>query len=77
MSKKEDAIKTLRIVKEYKSQANKDLLFAMDFIQEDFNATKETIIKLTEHLDKLELTYNTILKEYENRTNHGGNRTNI
>ena len=43
MSKKEDAIKTLRIVKEYKSQANKDLLFAMDFIQEDFNATKETI----------------------------------
>jgi hypothetical protein len=70
MSKKEDAIKTLRIVKEYKTQPNKDLVFAMDFIQNDFNSTKETIIKLTEHLDKLEITYNTILQEYEKRMNN-------
>ena len=77
MSKKENALKTLRIVKEYKSQSNKDLLFAMDFIQEDFELTKNTIIKLTEHLDKLEITYNTILTEYENRNTNGGNRTNI
>jgi hypothetical protein len=41
----------------------------MDFIQEDFKLTKETIIKLTEHLDKVEVTYNTILKEYQKRTN--------
>ena len=68
MNKKEQAEKTLRIVKDYKSHSNKDLQFAMDFIQEDFNFTKEQIIKLTEHLDKLELTYNTILKEYKNRT---------
>jgi hypothetical protein len=54
-------------VKDYKSHSNKDLQFAMDFIQEDFNFTKEQIIKLTEHLDKLELTYNTVLKEYKNR----------
>ena len=67
MTKKEQAEKTLRIVKDYKSHSNKDLQFAMDFIQEDFNFTKEQIIKLTEHLDKLELTYNTILKEYKNR----------
>lgn len=77
MAKKEDALKTLRIVKDFKSQSNKDLIFAMDFIQNDFNSTKETIIKLTEHLDKLELTYNTILQEYENRVNNGGNRTDI
>jgi ribosomal protein S15P/S13E len=68
MTKKEEAEKTLKIVKDYKSHSNKDLQFAMDFIQEDFNFTKEQIIKLTEHLDKLELTYNTILKEYKNRT---------
>jgi hypothetical protein len=68
MTKKEEAEKTLRIVKDYKSHSNKDLQFAMDFIQEDFNFTKEQIIKLTEHLDKLELTYNTVLKEYKNRT---------
>lgn len=67
MTKKEQAEKTLRIVKDYKSHSNKDLQFAMDFIQEDFNFTKEQILKLSEHLDKLELTYNTILKEYKTR----------
>lgn len=67
MGKKEDAEKVLNIVKDYKSQSNKDLIFAMDFIKDDFEQTKETIIKLTHHLDKVELTYNTILKEYESR----------
>jgi hypothetical protein len=67
MSKKEDAEKVLKIVKDYKSHSNKDLIFAMDFIQEDFNLTKETLLRLSTHLDKLETTYNLILKEYENR----------
>jgi hypothetical protein len=39
----------------------------MDFINEDFKSTKETLIKLSTHLDKLETTYNMILKEYESR----------
>jgi len=69
MDKKEQAEKALKIIKDYKSSPNRDLTFAMDFIQEDFKFTKETLIKLTEHLDKLELTYNTILKEYESRVN--------
>jgi len=68
MGKKQDAEKVLNIVKDYKSQSNKDLVFAMDFMKEDFEQTKETLIKLTTHIDKLELTYNTILKEYQNRT---------
>lgn len=67
MSKKQDAEKVLNIVKDFKSHSNKDLQFVMDFINEDFNLTKETVIKLTEHLDKLELTYNTIKKEYDSR----------
>ena len=67
MDKKESAEKVLKIVKDYKSQSNKDLKFALGFITEDFEQTKETLIKLTTHLDKLELTYNTLLKEYENR----------
>ena len=67
MGKKEEAEKVLNIVKDYKSQSNKDLVFAMDFMKEDFEQTKETLIKLTHHLDKVELTYNTILKEYESR----------
>jgi len=67
MSKKDNAEKVLKIVKDYKSQSNKDLVFAMDFIQDDFINTKETLVKLTHHLDKLENTYNLILKEYEKR----------
>lgn len=67
MNKKESAEKVLKIVKDIKSNSNKDLVFAMDFIQEDFNKTKETLITLTHHLDKLETTYNLILKEYESR----------
>jgi len=70
MGKKEDSEKVLKIIKEYKSSPNKDLTFAMDFIQEDFSNTKESLIKLTHHLDKLENTYNLLLKEYKLRTNH-------
>lgn len=63
----EDKDRIVKIVKDYKSAPNKDLTFAMDFIQEDFNKTKESIIKLTEHLDKIELIYNQLLNEYQNR----------
>jgi hypothetical protein len=63
----EDKERIVKIIKEYKSSPNKDLTFAMDFIQEDFEKTKQTIIKLTEHLDKIELIYNQILTEYQSR----------
>jgi hypothetical protein len=63
-----DSEKVTNIIKDYKSVSNKDLMFAMDFIQEDFNFTKEKIIELTNHLDKLEVVYNKILQEYQNRT---------
>jgi hypothetical protein len=57
----------LQIIKEHKDRSNRDLKLAMDFIQEDFNMTKESLIKLTHHLDKLENTYNIIHKEYTSR----------
>jgi len=57
----------LQIIKEHKDRSNKDLQLAMDFIQEDFNYTKENVIKLTQHLDKLENTYNLLHKEYSER----------
>lgn len=71
MTNKEKAHKVVEIIKDYKTLPNKDLVFALDFIQEDFNKTKETLIKLTHHLDKVENTYNLILKEYESRNNSG------
>jgi NADH:ubiquinone oxidoreductase subunit E len=73
MTKKETSEKALNIIKEYKSQSNKDLIFAMEIIQKDFNVTKETLLKLTHHIDKLETTYDLILKEFESRTKNGHN----
>jgi transcription termination factor NusB len=67
MTQKEKSEKVLQIIKEYKTSSNKDLTLAMDCIQEDFEYTKNLILKASEQLDKLELTYNTILKEYQKR----------
>ena len=58
----------LEIIKNHKDSSNKDLQLAMDFIQEDFKITKESILKLTHHLDKLENTYNLLYKVYSERT---------
>ena len=41
--------------------------------KEDFDYTKNLVLKGTEQLDKLELTYNTILKEYQKRMKQNGN----
>lgn len=57
----------LEIVSKYKEKSNKDLELTLEFINTEFEKTKENLIKLTDHLDKLEITYNTILKEYNNR----------
>jgi hypothetical protein len=57
----------LEIIKEHKERSNKDLKLAMDFIKEDFDLTKENLLKLSNHLDKLENTYNLLHKEYTDR----------
>ena len=55
------------IIKEHKTRSNKDLVVALEFVKKDFELTKESLIKMTEHLDKLEVAYNIILKEYNSR----------
>jgi hypothetical protein len=67
MENKKNSEKILDIIKEYKTSSNKDLMIAMDYIQEDFEFTKKLVLKGTEQLDRLELTNNTILKEYQKR----------
>ena len=62
-----ESSKIVDIIKEHKNKSNKDLKLAMDFIQEDYKLTKENLLKLSHHLDKIELTYNTLFKEYESR----------
>lgn len=56
------------IIKDYKNKPNKDLIKVMDVLEKEFQFTKNTLIKLSNHLDKVEYTYNTILKEYDGRT---------
>jgi hypothetical protein len=74
MDKKEKTEKVLQIIKEHKTSSNKDLILAMDYIMEDFEFTKKLVLKGTEQLDKLELTYNTVLKEYQKRIKPNDNR---
>lgn len=62
-----ESTKVIEIIKDYKSRSNKDLVLVLEFVKKDYELTKESLLKLTEHLDKLEITYNTILKEYESR----------
>ena len=56
-----------KIIVEYESRPNKDLVEAMDFLQNDFEDTKKAIIRLTRHLDGTEAVYNKLLKEYKKR----------
>lgn len=60
----------IEIIKDYKNRPNKDLIKALDLLTQDFEYTKNKVIELTKHLDKVEFTYNTLLKEYDARKNN-------
>jgi hypothetical protein len=74
MNNIEEAEKVVKIVKDFKNESNKNIIFAMDFLKNDFDKTKENILMLTNHLDKVELTYNTLLEEYKNRMSLNDNK---
>jgi hypothetical protein len=57
------------IIADYKNKSNNDLTFALDYLNEDFNNTKQIILQLTNHLDEIELHYNNISEEYKIRKN--------
>lgn len=63
-----DIQKVQKIINEYKDRSNKDLIFVMDHLKEDFEFTKQTLLKLTEHLDEVENAYNKMLTEFNKRT---------
>ena len=60
--------KIKEIIKDFKNHSNNDLKFAMDTLGEEFERTKKNVIDLTYHLDNIENAYNSILKEYKQRT---------
>ena len=59
--------KLQKILLNYKDLPNRDLEFALENLSNDFNDTKQLLIKLTHHLDSLENNYNNILDEYKKR----------
>lgn len=59
----------LDILKDYKNKSNKNLTDVMDFLQNDFEKTKDLIVKLTYHLDETEKSYNKVYDEYKKRVN--------
>jgi hypothetical protein len=62
----------LEILKDYKNKSNKDLISALDFLNNDFVKTKDLIVKLTYHLDSTETSYNKLLEEINKRINNVG-----
>jgi DNA anti-recombination protein RmuC len=60
----------LGILKDYKNKSNKDLVSALDFLKNDFEKTKDILVKLTYHLESTENSYNKILEEINKRTSN-------
>jgi sulfite reductase alpha subunit-like flavoprotein len=57
------------IISNFKNKPNKSLVMVMDYLKDDFEKTKELLIKLTHHLDSTEKEYNKIYDEYKKRMN--------
>jgi site-specific DNA-adenine methylase len=56
------------ILEDVKSQPNSELIKVMDFLNEDYEDTKDAIVKLTNHLDNIENLYGKVYTEYNSRT---------
>ena len=56
-------------ISDLKDVPNTKLIEYLDLLSTDFETTKESIIKSTLYLDKVEELYNRILKTYQERNN--------
>lgn len=65
--KKEEFENILKMQSDLKDQPNSKLIEVMDKLTTEFDLTKDTIIKSTMYLDKVEELYNNMLKEYQSR----------
>jgi hypothetical protein len=52
---------------ELQNLPNAKLVEMLDFLSQEFDDTKDHLIKMTYYLDNIELMYNNILKEHESR----------
>jgi hypothetical protein len=65
--KKEELEKIVIEQPNLKNLPNTELVNFMDLLSEDFELTKDNIIKSTLYLDKIEELYNNVLKVYQDR----------
>ena len=65
--KKEEFENIVNLQSNLKEQPNSKLIEVMDKLTTEFDLTKDTIIKSTLYLDKVEELYNNMLKEYQSR----------
>ena len=64
----DDKEKIKKIIEDVKNKSNNDLLTSRDLLMEEFNKTKDIIIELTHHLEKVENSYNIVNEEILSRT---------
>jgi len=62
-----DNNKIIEIVENPSVKSNKDLNESLSFLNEEFEKTKDAIVRLTKHLDVVEVAYNKINKELGKR----------
>ena len=67
MTKEDITKKTIEVINDPSASTNSELTLALDIINNDYETTKDNIIKLTYYLDSLEENYNKVLKEYKKR----------
>lgn len=68
---KEELDRIINDQKSLKDLPNKTLINQMDILTNEHDLVRDTIIKNTLYLDKLEELYNNVLKVYQERTNAG------
>ena len=56
------------IVNNLNDSSNSEIVYALDYLNVDFEQTKDAIVRMTKHLDTVEVVYDKLLKELENRT---------
>lgn len=62
-----DNNKIIEIVENPSVKSNKDLNESLSFLNEEFEKTKDAIVRLTKHLDVVEVAYNKINEELGKR----------
>jgi predicted nucleic acid-binding Zn-ribbon protein len=57
----------MEFFKEYKTRPNKELFDMLTLLKKEFDTTKDTIVKLTHHLEDVEVKFKLVESEIKKR----------